>query len=319
MTPSTETIKNLLLNSRFGGSGQIISDCPFCNKKGHFYINKITFLFDCKKCNETGNLYKLLQHLGQLHLLEGNVIHYDEQIKLLGKPIEEVSLDLDIPDFKLPVGFKKLEWNLKNPYAEYLKSRKYTKGDFEFYQPGTTSLVERYDGYVIIPVTRDYQIKGFIARYVGEDENKSRYENSKRTKFSKILDGYDQLSNNTHSVIIVEGHFDKVSVNYELELETTEEWKCVSTFGKKISVHQLVLLKKTNVQDLYFLYDFKDAINDIKKFGLKAGKQFNVYGCYLNIDKDPGDMDRNEILQALNSAQLINAYIYSVVQGNKLK
>jgi len=45
-------------------SSQGIGDCPFCYKQGHFFINKNKFLWDCKKCGESGNLNKLVYHLG---------------------------------------------------------------------------------------------------------------------------------------------------------------------------------------------------------------------------------------------------------------
>ena len=319
MIPSEAVIRSFLPNPVRKSGNHLICTCWSCQKQDHYYYNINTGLSDCKKCQVATNIFGFLKGWGQIHLLEGNVIQYDEQIKKLERPIESESLDLTIPDFKLPTGFIKLDWGSKNIYTEYLKSRKYTRSDFEFYSPGITSLIDRYEDYVIIPITRDYQVKGFVGRYIGKDETKLRYENSRRTKFTKLLDGYDQINNKTHSVIIVEGHFDKISVNYELELEETEEWKTIGTFGKKISAYQLALLKQTNVQDLYFLYDFKDAVVDIKKFGVEANRQFRVFGCYVDTTKDPGDMNRIEILQALNSAKPISQYIYTTVQTGRLK
>jgi len=41
-------------------SGNAVGDCPFCDKDGHFYANKETKLWDCKRCGEHGNFEDLL-------------------------------------------------------------------------------------------------------------------------------------------------------------------------------------------------------------------------------------------------------------------
>ena len=48
---------------------QYIGTCPWCGKEKHFYINKRTQLFDCKKCGVNGSIYKLLKQLDKLYLI----------------------------------------------------------------------------------------------------------------------------------------------------------------------------------------------------------------------------------------------------------
>jgi len=62
-------------------SDHLQSNCPFCEKENHFYINwKRAFKksrgnyqgsWDCKKCGESGAIPKLLMKLGRLDLISG--------------------------------------------------------------------------------------------------------------------------------------------------------------------------------------------------------------------------------------------------------
>lgn len=49
-----------------GNMKQVVGDCPFCGKEGHFYINPEKGLWDCKVCGARGNLgqylYKIHRH-----------------------------------------------------------------------------------------------------------------------------------------------------------------------------------------------------------------------------------------------------------------
>lgn len=42
---------------------QVVGTCPACGKEDHFYVNKDSGQFDCKKCGETGNKHTFLQLL----------------------------------------------------------------------------------------------------------------------------------------------------------------------------------------------------------------------------------------------------------------
>lgn len=45
--------------SRFA-ENQAVGDCPFCDKEGHFYANRETRLWDCKRCGAKGNFEDFL-------------------------------------------------------------------------------------------------------------------------------------------------------------------------------------------------------------------------------------------------------------------
>ncbi len=44
---------------------QAVGDCPFCQKEGHFYANKETKLWDCKRCLVKGNFEDFLGHVAK--------------------------------------------------------------------------------------------------------------------------------------------------------------------------------------------------------------------------------------------------------------
>lgn len=50
------------------GSKQIQGDCPFCGKEGHFYVNPVTRLWDCKVCGARGNFGQFLYAMHRQYL-----------------------------------------------------------------------------------------------------------------------------------------------------------------------------------------------------------------------------------------------------------
>ncbi len=43
------------------GTGQVVGDCPFCGKDGHFYVSVTTKAWDCKRCGAKGSFYQFLE------------------------------------------------------------------------------------------------------------------------------------------------------------------------------------------------------------------------------------------------------------------
>jgi len=69
------------------GTQYIYQTCPLCfDNKKHFYINSTTGLWDCKKCGESGNLYKLKKELG-----------VTKDVKILGLKKKEKKPESEIP------------------------------------------------------------------------------------------------------------------------------------------------------------------------------------------------------------------------------
>ena len=118
-TISDVELKEILHVEKETRRGQYICRCPFCGKESHMYVNKRTQMWDCKKCGEYGNIYKLLRFLDKTYLLNGATIENADTIvsvrSMLANSLEssEVSVT-ELPEIKMPVGWRVLENS--NPY-----------------------------------------------------------------------------------------------------------------------------------------------------------------------------------------------------------
>jgi hypothetical protein len=57
-------------------SGQFVTDCPFCDKERHFFIDEKTTKYQCKVCGESGNPYTFLEKLYKDSLSETTPFSY---------------------------------------------------------------------------------------------------------------------------------------------------------------------------------------------------------------------------------------------------
>lgn len=295
MTISDSDLRGLLKIHKETHSGQYVCDCPFCGKERHFYISKKTQLFDCKKCGEAGNVFKLLRYLDKTYLLGGKSVEEVEHVNsirnYLSENNEEVRVET-LPSVKLPVG-----WKLLKNSNEYLMGRGITPELCERYNFGYTTLVSKFKNYIIVPIYDDGVVRGFIGRYGAKivPDDVLRYNNSLHTKFGSLLFGYDEINEHTITVILVEGIFDKIAVDKVLELWNNDEVKCVATFGKKISEEQIHKLELKGVLRVILLYDF-DAVKDIKKYGMILQKHFITTITFTN-KKDIDECTPEEALR----------------------
>ena len=323
-------LKGLLLNAKDGPRNHIISDCPWCGKDKHFYVNKgivkkldgviLTHPYDCKRCGVSGAAYTLLAKLESLYLLQGNQIEDREKLTKFdfqqSLQSEDNYEDYIIENKKLPLGSKdiKKESNIYN----YLLKRKFNEIDFELYQPKFTNIKKAFKDYVILPIIQDFEIKGYIGRYIGNDEDKIRYRNSKDTEFSKLLGGFDEINNKTNTLILVEGYFDKISVTTELGLHYIDELKCCCTWGKKISDYQIwLILNRTNIKNIILMFDARDAINDMKKISFEISQYFNVQIADTGYDNDPGGLSQKEFEIILQNLMTPNEFWLNKIQKKK--
>lgn len=305
-------LKDILINPRSNNTGQFVCTCPFCQKEHHFYINKFTQQWDCKKCGESGGIYKLLKQVDKTYLLEGSTVEYTETLKKIRDWIEEQTVtDSDIeelPDKKLPIGFKTYVSNA------YLEGRGVKRSDFIRYNIGGTKLVTKLRDYVIIPVVMNGRVKGYVGRYGAEKvpKDRLRYNNSRGCDFAKMLLGYDEIiKGKTTTVILVEGFFDKRSVDERLDLRSSPEIKCVCTFGKKISPVQISLLVSKGITKVILLYDF-DALSAIKKYGLHLEKYF-ITDITFTSKKDVDECSLEETLQVFSEFQKPRDFAVNVI------
>lgn len=301
---SDQELRDILGFVKIGSKNHYIASCPFCGKANHFYISRNTHLFDCKKCGEEGNEFKLLAFLGKLHLFGKHKtvnISKIDPLLISEKSKELESLDLSVKTVKQPIGFKRVYEN------EYLLGRGLTDKDFLKYKIGISNILPSLKDYIIFLIEDEFECKGHVARYTGEDPNKKRYDNSKST-FSRLLFGFDEIIKNiTHTVFLVEGIFDKISLDNYLNLNDTNYTKCVCTFGKKISDSQIKKLQQKGVLNIILIYDY-DAIIDMKKYSIELLHNFDVKVGYT-FDKDINASTKEEVFEIFD--RLKNPYEFN--------
>jgi len=65
-----------------------IGNCPFCDKKNHFYVNEETGLFSCKRCGQEGNTYTFLKEYSNMVYEATTTDEYRALAKLRGLPVK---------------------------------------------------------------------------------------------------------------------------------------------------------------------------------------------------------------------------------------
>lgn len=289
-----DELKELLDNVRFGPKNHYISDCPICGKAKHFYINRSNQMWDCKKCGEEGNIIALLSQLGKLFML-GEFKSIDRtRISLLSEyaQYDEEIETLEVESQKPPLGFKRVKTD------EYLINRGITKRNLKDFKVGYTDLIPSLKNYVIFLIEEDGECKGYLSRYIKPIQKGSKrikYNNAKGVNFSQLLFGFDQINKNTKMVIVVEGLFDKITIDNYLGLHKDDYIKCVATFGKKISHFQILKLQSKGISDLVLIYD-EDAIREMKKYSVLLNDYFNVKVGFT-YGEDINDSTKKEVFE----------------------
>lgn len=294
----------------FGQKGWMRSSdvCPFCGKGGKWGImftdGDKNAVFHCFKCDTRTNIGNYLYRIDRKDLVSRDYQMSRKNTKLtpLIKEEEEGEEVGEVRETRLPVGLKPL---VDDPY---LDSRHFMKVHYDEFEPSfTRSVLEdtlsRYN-YIIFKMKQGDRVVAWLARsrYGKEwhDENMReykkgnarlvlRYRNSE-DGFSHVLGGYNFIRPVTDTVILVEGLFDKVNIDYLMGLDECTDTACCFTFGKKMSPGQLQLLRSTSVKRVILMYD-EDALRQSKENALHLAKYFDVKVCRIkDKDVDPGNM-----------------------------
>ena len=318
---------DVLKLKRFGSKGWYQSntcECPVCNKSdklGIKFTNK-GGVAHCFRCSFKESLYKFLKRTNQQSLLQ-----LTKEIEIVKDEIEiELKNDKEAtPDehraIKKPLGyipFKKED--------SYLKQRYFNKYHYNIFKVGKSTLHPKLDkDYIIFLLYQNKELMGWLARSrkskewhnknielfkQGKDQLKLRYYNHSNIEFNKLLGGYDELNENTKTVVLVEGLFDKVGVDTKLGLNERDVMKCVCTFGNSVSDYQVNLLRQKNIDNIYLMYDY-NTIEESKAAGLNLkGFQYVGVAEIKQKDKDPNDLTKKEIEQILlESKDFFNFYL----------
>jgi hypothetical protein len=276
---------------------ELISSCPFCNKEKHFYLNKKTFVYNCKKCDASGNIKTLLKFLDKEYLLDDEGKTVNLQLRKVGESIIEDVEDLEPKKILLPVGFRRI---YQNDYLE--KKRGLTEIEFMKYKIGSTRLISKLKDYALFVVEEKGKVVGWLGRYCGNKKDAIRYINATGVKFDRLLFGFNEITPNTKKIILVEGIFDKIKIDRVFELDNDEEIKCLCTFGKKFSETQIKKLRVfPNINSVTICYDY-DAMKEMKKLGFELKKFWDTTITYTK-KKDVDECTDYEVLEIFNNLQ----------------
>jgi hypothetical protein len=320
-----ELLKGLLINARYASKNHYQADCPFCLKTQHFYINRVNQKWDCKKCSESGNVYKLLEKIDALDFIENqSVIHLNKPLSSISQKTTEQEEDVDMhcETVKMPEGFK------RSFEDEYLSSRGFKEPDYQKYVVGYCKKDFKLKDYIIIGIFEEGQLKGYIGRLTWdtgqmrdfERKNgvkKPKYLNNGSASFSKLVGGIDEVSFLTKTVILVEGFFDKKNLDDKMKLNRQHKIKCCFTFGKKVSRTQALKLLAKGVKNLIIIQD-PDAVTESKKYSTYLQKFFNVMVGFIDSDRDLGEMCLSEITEVLSNLKKPEQFKIERVQKRKL-
>lgn len=308
----------------FGAKGWLRNDniaCPNCGKSDKFGV-KITNNsggVHCFKCDYSANFLKFLKSINRQDLASFEV-EYSQSVKLeFLKELDEEEIVL--PEIELPRGFERIY------DSDYLNERGFQPYQYHKYGVGLTNhfLERKLHEYIIFQIRQHNKLVGYLARSIrskewhkqnlkDHKEGKSklvlRYRNSTGTDFSHILGNYDDITYNTHTVILVEGLFDCSNVESLLRLNESDEIKCCFSFGNNLSDQQIKLLLNTNVERIILMYD-PGTINQMKTKGLQLSKYFEVMVAEIKDPNiDPGEIGEKYLSEILKNMKNI-LYFYN--------
>lgn len=328
-----EVIAGLSLK-RFGTQGWMQNKtipCPWCGRGGEKlgikFSDKGGGVCNCYYCGSKKSIFEYLEKIGREDLIKQgyeNSVKYGNKLTSLVEEEEKEEENLEVKKVSLP---KKLE-PLKN--HPYLDDRGFTDRHYKEFEPSVTNffLEKDLENYIIFKLKMDQEVIAWLARsqhsyeWHKQDLEKAkkigrkpklRYENS-RTDFTKILGGYDFITDKTEIVFLVEGLFDKVGIDNLLHTEEDEMIQCCFLFGNSVSKEQIALLKrKPSVHSIVLMLD-DGTEQQSKSAGLLLAKHFKTKIAHLTRPGvDPNDMDLdylNEVLDRLEDP--INFYVNKI-------
>lgn len=279
---SDDLVPEILHNISRGPKNHLISDCPLCGKERHFYFNQVSQRWDCKKCSRSGDIVYLLSLLGRLSLIRKFVDITKSLQNRIASVFEEseelIQEPLSPKPVHMPAGFRLVQ------YDNYLNDRGFCAEDYTKYPVGITQLVNKYDEYIIFPVIEDYNNVGFIGRKKWsrnefERHEKAhgwappRYSNSK-TNFQNILYGLDEILFYVDTAILVEGVFTKIACDRRLKIQQDDNFRCLVTFGKRVSHSQILKLLLRGIKNVILIFD-EDAVEEAYKHSRELQKYFD--------------------------------------------
>lgn len=304
-----------------------VKECPVCgNHKWKVYLNAESGAGNCFVCESKFSKWSFIQ--SQLGKTGGQTFDYiksyvESQFLGYGLKAEHapayVPPALQIPvSIELPYQGKTLKYladrGVTPAMSAYYELRYCVDGTFPYIDGYGQPAEQNYSGRVLIPI-RD--INGALVSFQGRDitgkqEKKYLFPPGYSTSGSILYQ--EHRCYNANTVVITEGVFDCWATQAALDTEPRfADYRAVASFGKHLGPGQIEKLKELRkdgqLKDVVFLWDGEyQAICAAIDAALNCrGVGFTASVALLPFDCDPNEVDPKVVLQAIDSAEPINA------------
>jgi len=275
--------------------------CPECNRSDKFAVlfSDRGGVCHCFYCSLSLPLFKVLRDIGRTDLLDSD---YEFKGKIELQPLKKEKKQEEEKQTQLPLGFVRIDSD------QYLEDRDFTPYQYEQFKVGVAELDPRTCDKLVFQIYQHGKLSGWIAR--SRKSKEWHHENLKRYKelgeplvlryrnsendFSKMLGGLDEITHHTHTLILVEGLFDKANIDRLMNLNDQEEIKCCFTFGSDLNVAQADLIPST-VEKVILMYD-AETISNTREAGMRLLSLFDVKVALItDPNVDPGNITEHAL------------------------
>lgn len=309
-----DAITSAGIDADYTNSGtEIFMECPLCDDhKKRLYINRRSFLWICHNCDEAGGLTRFLEQV--LRIDPFVAYRLRKQIEGVKAPVvskkpEVERADVDVP-MALPDGFLPLDNPddpLQRQFFDYLRSRGIDDLMIRAHRMGYC--LSGYFSYrVIVPITRNGIVKGWIARAIVNATDHPGFKKvltSQGSKTSQMLFNLDHVKG-LDEIGLVEGVFDALTLPDRL----------VASLGAKLSPYQRLMLREAGVKSIILFYDPDEAGIDAT---VKVAHELLASGFGVKVASLPPGIDANEAGAALVKKALGEAVEVVLESKHKLR
>ncbi len=305
-----EWCEDNISNVRMTSTKQLVGDCPWCGKSGHFYVDSEEGHYICFACSDE-NPSSGRYLVGAIAQVEGisitearkfimrNRIEFrrKETLTSLTNKISKIANEKIIHRnvyCELPTEFISVYKDGKWSYPIYLKERNIKRNTAKVWGLGWARK-GRYGGRIIIPISCPNG-KSFTSRDV-TGKQIPKYLNPEGAEHSRLLFGWEFHKIN-EDVVLVEGPMDAIKL-------WQHGFSVLALMGKVLYVEQLMMLAKKpqdcgiiimlDPEEIEAPYDVADQL--IYRFD-------NVYIAKLPHGIDPGSSTKSQAHKAVSEAIL---------------
>lgn len=285
---------------------QVVGNCPWCSKSGHFYVDSESGHYICFACEEKGKgLVGLLAHVEGItesearkfmlrNAVQSRRKHTPKSLRFKIETMVQDSYDPPDVDYPLPDEFISVWKNGKWRFPKYLKNRKIRGETAKKWGLGC-AMGGRYAGRVIIPV-RCPNGHSFTARDVtGKQE--PRYLNPAGADHSRLLLGWEFCKYGA-DLVLVEGPFDAIKM-------WQHGFSTMALMGKVLHSEQLsMLLNMPSDITINVMLDPEEIEAPYKVAEQLLCRFKNVYIAKLPLGIDPGSSSKKEATLAIDKSVL---------------